>query len=221
LHLPQLINYKPGEKWQWELDAAEAIEQVDDTHIKFRLKPGLKWSGDYGEVSAEDVKYSFERIADPKNESPYKDDFAVLDKVEVTDKLSGTIVLKEYFAPLWTSTLPWGSGKIVCKAAVEKAGGKFTTEIPAASGPLHHQGMGPETADPSWPAIPLMRSRDLFRRDPNPPDRRREDGRDRLRSGRRRLHRRVVEFLVAVQGKPAGAWPSCRSRPRSPMCGSA
>jgi peptide/nickel transport system substrate-binding protein len=130
-----LIKWKPGDKWQWELDAAEAIEQVDDTHIKFRLKPGLKWSGDYGDVSAEDVKYSYERIADPKNESPYKDDFAVLDKVEVTDKLSGTIVLKEYFAPLWTSTLPEGSGKIVCKAAVEKAGGKFTTEIPAASGP--------------------------------------------------------------------------------------
>src|SRR5207249_10537922 len=61
-------------------DAADSIEQVDDTHIKFRLKPGLKWSGGYGEMSAEDVKYSFERIADPKNESPYKDDFAVLDR---------------------------------------------------------------------------------------------------------------------------------------------
>jgi len=130
-----LIKWKPGDKWEWELDAAEMIEQVDDTHIKFRLKPGLKWSGDFGEVTAEDVKYSYERIADPKNESPYKDDFAVLDRVEVADKLSGTIVLKEYFAPLWSSTLPEGSGKIICKAAVEKAGGKFTTEIPAASGP--------------------------------------------------------------------------------------
>ena len=133
--LHNLIKWKAGEKWEWELDAAEAIEQVDDTHITFRLKPGIMWSGDYGELTAEDVKYSYERIADPKNESPYKDDFAVLDRVEVTDKYNGTIVLKEYFAPLWTSTLPEGSGKIVCKAAVEKAGGKFTTEIPAASGP--------------------------------------------------------------------------------------
>ncbi|MCI0429623.1 MAG: ABC transporter substrate-binding protein [Rhodospirillales bacterium] len=130
-----LIKWKPGEKWEWDLDAAEMIEQVDDTHINFRLKQGLKWSGDYGEVTAEDVKYSYERIADPKNESPYKDDFAVLDRIEVTDKYSGTIVLKEFFAPLWTSTLPEGSGKIVSKAAVEKAGGSFTTEIPAASGP--------------------------------------------------------------------------------------
>ncbi len=130
-----LIKWKAGDTWEWELDAAEMIEQVDETHIKFRLKPGLKWSGDFGEVTAEDVKFSYERIADPKNESPYKDDFAVLDRVEVTDTLSGTIVLKEFFAPLWTSTLPEGSGKIVCKAAVEKAGGSFTTEIPAASGP--------------------------------------------------------------------------------------
>ncbi len=130
-----LIKWKAGDTWEWELDAAEMIEQVDETHITFRLKPGLKWSGDYGEVTAEDVKFSYERIGDPKNESPYKDDFAVLDRVEVTDKLSGTIVLREYFAPLWTSTLPEGSGKIVCKAAVEKAGGSFTTEIPAASGP--------------------------------------------------------------------------------------
>ena len=69
-------------------------------------------------ASAEGV---FERIADPKNESPYKDDFAVLDHVEVKDKYNGTIILKEYFAPLWTSTLPEGSGKIVCKAAVDHA----------------------------------------------------------------------------------------------------
>jgi peptide/nickel transport system substrate-binding protein len=125
----------PGNEWKWELSAAESIDQIDDTHIKFKLMPGIMWSGDFGEMTAEDVKYSFERIADPKNESPYKDDWAVLDRVEVADKLSGTIVLKEYFAPLWTSTLTEGSGKIICKAAVEKAGGKFTTEIPASSGP--------------------------------------------------------------------------------------
>jgi len=131
----KLITWKPGQEWKWELDAAEAIEQVDDTHIRFRLKPGLKWSNDFGDLTTEDVKYSFERIADPNNKSPYKDDWAVLDHVEIQDKLSGVIVLKEYFAPLWASTLPVGSGKIVCKAAVEKAGGQFKTEIPAAAGP--------------------------------------------------------------------------------------
>jgi peptide/nickel transport system substrate-binding protein len=131
----RLIRWTTADKWTWKLDAAESIEQVDDTHIRFTLKKGLKWSGGFGELTAEDVKFSYERIGDPKNESPYKDDWGVLDHVEVVDKYSGVIVLKHFFAPLWNSTLPEGAGKILCKAAMKKAGGKFTTTIPAASGP--------------------------------------------------------------------------------------
>ena len=130
-----LVRQKGGDDWAWELDAAQEIKQLDDKHIAFTLKPGIVWSNGFGEMSADDVKFSYERIADPKNESPYKDDWAVLDKVEVKDKLSGVIVLKEAFAPLWLSTLPTASGMVLCKAAVEKAGGKFTTTVPASSGP--------------------------------------------------------------------------------------
>jgi peptide/nickel transport system substrate-binding protein len=131
----KLINYKPGDKWEWELEAAESIEQVDPTHIKFKLKPGILWTNGYGETTAEDVKYSFERIADPAMKSGYKDDWAALDRVEVTDTYSGIIVLKEPFAPLWNSTLPGLSGSIVCKKALEKNGGHITTDPFATSGP--------------------------------------------------------------------------------------
>ena len=130
-----LVKAKPGDSWDWQLDAAEKIEQVDDRTISFTLRKGIKWSGGFGELTAEDVKFSFERIADPKNESPYRDDWAVLDRVEVHDPYSGTIHLKEAFAPLWTISLVRGSGCIVCKKAVEAAGGKFTTQPPAMSGP--------------------------------------------------------------------------------------
>lgn len=134
--LVSLIGGKAGDSWEWELDAAESIEQVDDTHITFKLKPGIMWSNGFGEVTAEDVKYSFERVADPKMDSPYKDDWAALDHVEVTGRHSGTIVLKSYFAPLWTTTLPEGSCRLVCKQAVEALPEKkFTTDIPACSGP--------------------------------------------------------------------------------------
>jgi peptide/nickel transport system substrate-binding protein len=57
-------------------------------------------------MTAEDVKFSYERMADPAQQSEYADDMAQLDHVEVTDKYSGVIVLKEPFAPLWTSSLP-------------------------------------------------------------------------------------------------------------------
>src|SRR5689334_4331616 len=48
--------------WGWApSEYVESIEQVDDTHIRFALKKGLMWSDGAGELSAEDVKFSFER----------------------------------------------------------------------------------------------------------------------------------------------------------------
>lgn len=59
---PKLVGYVPNsDQWEWQLEQAESIEQVDDTHIRFRLKDGLRWSGDFGDITAEDVKYSYER----------------------------------------------------------------------------------------------------------------------------------------------------------------
>ena len=132
---PKLVSFEPGDAWKWKPDAAEEIEQTDDTHIRFKLRHGLKWTNGFGELTAEDVKYSFERVIDPKLQAPYKDDWAALDHVEVADKYSGVIVLKEYFAPLWWSTLPWNTAAIICKKATEAAGGRFTTQPPATCGP--------------------------------------------------------------------------------------
>ncbi|RWK27369.1 twin-arginine translocation signal domain-containing protein, partial [Mesorhizobium sp.] len=56
----KLTRFKPGSEWGWELEAAEKMEQVDATHIRFRLKKGIKFTGDYGELTAKDVKFSFE-----------------------------------------------------------------------------------------------------------------------------------------------------------------
>ena len=130
----RLIAYRPGDQWRWDLDAAEMIEQVDDTRIAFRLRPGIRWTGGYGEMTAEDVKYSFERVIDPALGAWSASDWSALDHVEVTGELEGVIVLKEYFAPLWWSTLPWHTSCIVCKQAVEDAGGTFTIDPPATSG---------------------------------------------------------------------------------------
>jgi peptide/nickel transport system substrate-binding protein len=131
---PKLVGYKPNsDKWEWQLEQAESIEQVDDTHIRFRLKDGLRWSGDYGDITAEDVKYSYERVIDPKMESPVAGDWGPLSHVEVEDRLTGVIVLNEAFQPLWTIALPYGVGHIVSKAAVEEAGGgRFGMDPPPA-----------------------------------------------------------------------------------------
>ena len=93
-------------------------------NIDFTLKQGLKWSGDNGEVTTEDVAYSYDRML----ESEWKGDYVAYEKTEIKDAHNGTIVLNQPFAPFMTATLASGTGIIVCKKAMEAAGGKYTIE---------------------------------------------------------------------------------------------
>jgi peptide/nickel transport system substrate-binding protein len=134
----KLARYKPGREWETELEAAEVLEQIDDTHIRFKLKPGIMFTGGYGEMTAEDVKFSFERVLE--HDSPVKGDWGPLESVDLdqNDKYAGTIVLSKPFQPLWSITLPYGVGHIVSKKAVMEAtgdGGDFGMNPPAFSGP--------------------------------------------------------------------------------------
>lgn len=130
-----LCQYKPGSKWDWQLDAAEHLVELDARTIEFRLRPGIEWTGGYGLLTAEDVKYSFERFLDPKLDADYRSDWAALDGVEIRSRYSGVIHLRRPFSPMFTSTLPYGSGMIVCKRALEAKGGRIDTDPYATSGP--------------------------------------------------------------------------------------
>lgn len=150
-----LVQYKPGDEWGWRLDAAETFDDSDPLAIKFTLKPDLAWSNGSGTVTAEDVKYSYERFAAPRVNAVYASDWAALDKVEVTGPLSGIIHMKKPFAPLMTSTLPHASGLIVCKAAVEANQGVIATDPLATSGPYTLSTWAPAeritlTRNPGW-----------------------------------------------------------------------
>jgi peptide/nickel transport system substrate-binding protein len=150
----KLVSYVPGHKWKWQLQAAESIKQVDPTHIRFKLRPGIAFTGGFGEMTADDVKYSFERVI--KLNSPVKGDWGPLDHVEVEGRYGGVIVLKEPFAPLWNITLPYGAGCIVSKKAVEAAGGgNFGMKPPCFSGPYILNKWEPKqftvlTRNPKW-----------------------------------------------------------------------
>jgi peptide/nickel transport system substrate-binding protein len=112
---------------------AEKLEWVTPQQLAFTLRDGLTWTNGFGAVTADDVKYSFERIAGSDSAWAYQ--FEKLDKVEVKDARSGIIHLKQPFSPFTIIALPYYGGHIVCKAAVEKAGGSYTTSIPAQCGP--------------------------------------------------------------------------------------
>jgi peptide/nickel transport system substrate-binding protein len=119
--------------WTWAPSAyVEKVAQDDDTHISFTLKKGLKWSNDGGEVTADDVKFSFERMLN----SDWSSRFPTLDHVEVKDSHSGVVVLKSPFVATWLLGIASESGSILPKALTEKLpDGKFTTEFPAQCGP--------------------------------------------------------------------------------------
>jgi len=132
-----LVSYKPG-TWEVVNTLAETFEpSADGLSYKFTLKQGIPFHRDFGEVTAEDVKFSFERIAGltkPKIAAAYQADWAALKEVKVESTYSGTIIMKEPFAPLMRSTLPVLSGKIMSKKAVTQLG-KGYIRNPVGTGP--------------------------------------------------------------------------------------
>lgn len=78
------FNVKPGLADKWEtLD--------DGKTIKFQLHPGVKFHNGR-EMTSDDVKFSFERILDPKTGAVGKSYFTSIDKIETPDK--NTVMFK-------------------------------------------------------------------------------------------------------------------------------
>lgn len=126
-----LLQFRPDGTWDTQLDAAEFFEQVDGTHYAFRLKPSQVFSNGFGEMTADDVKFSLERIIGSLN-AP---DVGPLSHVEVHDRYSGTIVLKSPYAAFIPVALAGPSGGIMSRQATTAAGGRFSTRPPCCSGP--------------------------------------------------------------------------------------
>lgn len=128
--LEGLVRVIPGST-ETENQLAEWIEVSEDgLEIHFKLKEGVMWHRDYGELTTDDVKFSFERFIDPDLAAVYADDWAALDHVEIIDRYEGKIILKEAQATLWTTTLPLTSGLIICQEQVEEMGvDNFAAEI--------------------------------------------------------------------------------------------
>ena len=214
------MKFKPGTT-EWENDAAAEIKQVSDTLIEFKLKEGLKFTGDYGPLTAEDVKFSFERFLPGPDGTKvdYADDWAALDKVEVTGPLTGKIHLKSPSPAVWLIALADGSGVIISKKAFESLGDKFKT-TPIGSGPYHAQGIGPARPFHAGRQPRLSGREAVLHRDRRQADHRRQDGpagpaggRDRLfphRPGRRQGDRQRARH----QGQKAVGDRLCVDRPQ-------
>jgi peptide/nickel transport system substrate-binding protein len=133
----RLVRQKPNAV-ELENDAAAEITRVSPTLVEFRLKPGQMFTDDFGEMTADDVKYSIERIGLAPSagfrESIAKADWINLERVEVTGRYTGRIVLSRPRANLFDIALGDVSGCIVSQKAVE-ARGQAHLVAPVGSGP--------------------------------------------------------------------------------------
>jgi peptide/nickel transport system substrate-binding protein len=142
-----LVKYKEG-TWDVVPDLATSWEiSADNKEITFHLRHGVQFQKQYGEMTAADVKFSFERIIDPAQGSPEASSWGALDHVEIIDDYTVKLILKAPSAKLFTSTLPLNAGFIVSKKAVEALGKDAFGLSPVGTGPYEfdHWTPGQET----------------------------------------------------------------------------
>jgi peptide/nickel transport system substrate-binding protein len=130
-----LVKYEPG-TFKVVSDLAESWNISEDgKEVTFKLKKGIQFHKNYGEFTAEDVKFSFERIISEDANSPEAQSFINLNRVEIVDSYTVKLILDEPMGRLFTSTLPFNAGLIVSKKAVEEMGRDSFASNPIGTGP--------------------------------------------------------------------------------------
>lgn len=80
-------------------DLAESFGVVDPTTLEFKLRKGVKFH-DGSELSADDVKFTLERLSDEKTASPNRAKFSSIQEIRIVDPQTVQIKTKAAFAPL-------------------------------------------------------------------------------------------------------------------------
>jgi peptide/nickel transport system substrate-binding protein len=126
-----LVKYDKNIKLVPELARSWSVSK-DGLTIIFKLRKNVYWH-DGIPFTADDVKFTYDRLIDPKVKTPYSSDYMLVKQVVAVDKYTVKVVYKEPFAPALES---WGMG-MVPKHIYEK--GDFNTN-PANRQPV---GTGP------------------------------------------------------------------------------
>lgn len=140
-----LVRFPPGSDdiAKLEPDLAESWESnADGTVWTFKLRPGVKFHHDYGELTADDVVFSLNRSANPDT-SAFASDYRAFEKVEAVDPLTVRITLKNRVPSLLGLVANYHGGNIVSKKAVEKLGADFAT-MPIGTGPFMVESYTPQ-----------------------------------------------------------------------------
>ncbi|HEX2501843.1 MAG TPA: ABC transporter substrate-binding protein [Methylomirabilota bacterium] len=105
---------------------AERWDTPNPTTYVFHLRRGVKFH-DGGEFTAEDVKYTFDIVLDPKGPAFWRGNFDQVDRVEAVDRHTVRFTTKAPFPPLLGALAILRSSAIIPKGAMEKL--KLETQV--------------------------------------------------------------------------------------------
>ena len=119
------LNLVPGLATEWS--------QLDDLTWQFKLREGVKFHN--GEdFTAEDVKYSIDRVLDPEANAPTASYISSVDHVDIVDDYTVNVVTKTP-DPLIPTRFNRYPTEIVPKDYVEEVGEEEFSENPIGTGP--------------------------------------------------------------------------------------
>ncbi len=116
--------------------AREWTVSPDGTEYTFKLRDGVTWHKGHGELTADDVKFSLERVLDPETKSRYAGQLAGVTAVEAVDKLTVKVKLDKPNAGLLNKLTAFNQGWIVSRKAVTEIGDKNYQMQPIGTGPF-------------------------------------------------------------------------------------
>src|SRR5262249_45694715 len=120
-----------------EPDLAESWTiSPDGTQWTFKLRRGVQFHKGFGEMTAEDVKFSFERQIQRAPGTRFGVNLERIRAIEVVDPYTVQISLKAFDPVFPLRMVGYQQGYIVSKKAVEKAGEQFKWN-PVGTGPFY------------------------------------------------------------------------------------
>lgn len=125
-------------------EAAESWEISQDARTyTVKLKEGMLFHKGFGEVTTDDAKFTYERLADPKGSSSYRVFYESVDQIKIIDKYRLQIILKGPDPTFYATSMLARGARIVSKKAVEKFGSEFRRN-PVGSGPFEFVAIDPD-----------------------------------------------------------------------------
>jgi len=114
----------------------------DGTVWTFKLKKGVQFHKGFGELTAQDVKFSFERQINRTPGTRFGVNLEVIKAIEVVDPYTVQIALKAFDPIFLLRMVGYQQGYIVSKKAVEKLGDQFKWN-PVGTGPFYFERNSP------------------------------------------------------------------------------